>query len=124
MKKIKVTNNSKRTKSRLGVNLKGGESTDVTVNSRDYLVLKASKSLDVEVLEGDKKVESENEQTTKTESDEQDEENGYDFSDMNVDDTITFVKDNEVNADDAIEAEKAGKNRKSVIEQLEAMKEE
>lgn len=52
------------------------------------------------------------------------EESGYDPADHNVDDVVSYCEDDDVSAEQVeaiIEMERAGKNRKSLIEKLEDM---
>lgn len=114
MANVRVTNTSGRTKSRLGITLKPGKSKEVEVNSRDYFVLKAAKSFKVEKLD-----ETNEKKTKELEIDAPLRE----LQDKNIEDFLAQVKEYDMDIDTAIETEQKGKNRSSLIEQLEELKE-
>lgn len=117
VKRIRVTNKGERIRSRLGVSFYPNQPVEITVTDRTFIVIKAVKDFEVEILDEGKDI-PQNE--VKREVPEN--FDGLDLAGMTAKEVIKTVKTGIISIDEAIEREKAGRNRKSLIEQLEGMK--
>lgn len=152
MNLVKVTNIGKKPRSRIGVTFKPDEPVEMEVSSRDYLVLNSVKSLHVEKLEGktEKNKEDPEQDTENTDDEESEEYEGSgevekiedsdieheeesdeltedqikEMQDQNIENFMKYVEEGAVPIEKAIEIEEDGKNRKTLIDELESMKEE
>lgn len=106
MKEVKVTNTGRRVRERLGVRFDPKKTVELMVNNRQLLTLRAVKDFDVEVVE-DSPVQEE-----------------LNFSDLNMDEVLNAVKEGKLTVDEAIAKEVAGKNRSTLLDKLEELKEQ
>lgn len=116
MRKIKITNVGTRERSRVGVKLKPGQSTEKTVSSRDFLILRSIRSFKIEELEAEQEKQEEQHQEPEKEAPADDLEQ---LQGLNRDDFMAKVKELELDPQEALEIEQEGQGRKSIIEALE-----
>lgn len=126
-RKVVVTNVGRRVRERLGSRFLPNESQELEVNSRQYLTLKAVKDFVVEIVENDKNTneeikQSENDDNNNVENDEN--EGELDYYDLNIEEVLKAVNEGIFDVDKAIALELAGKNRVTLIEKLEEIKQE
>lgn len=106
MKEVKVTNTGRRVRERLGVRFDPKKTVELMVNNRQLLTLRAVKDFDVEVVE-DSPVQEE-----------------LNYSNLNMDEVLNAVKEGKLTVDEAIAKEVAGKNRSTLLDKLEELKEQ
>lgn len=109
MIRVRVKNTGRRTRHRLGVEFPPGEEKTVEVSTREYITIKAVKDFKI----------------MRTENLSSKPENGEEntFQDLTIEEAINYVEDEEISVEEAIQLEKEGKNRSTLIEKLEGMKE-
>lgn len=113
MAKVNVTNTGNRTRIRLGTRLAPGESKTFDVNARGRIALNAVRDFTVEPIEEEKQpAGDQNDQDVLKEK----------LAAVNIDGALTMVKGGELSVDEAIALETVGKNRATLIEQLEHLK--
>lgn len=112
--KVRVTNTGKRVRERLGSRFLPNTEQEIEVNSRQYITLKAVKDFKVEIIEDEKK-----EETQDTVSDEE-----VDYYDLNIEEVLKAVEEGVFDVDEAIAREVAGKNRVTLLEKLEEIKQD
>jgi antitoxin component of MazEF toxin-antitoxin module len=144
MKKLKVTNTGKRMRDRLGLRFLPNQEQEVEVNNRQYLTLKAVKDFEVEILDdtnnntddnsgNDTDINNENDINDNDSNDEtnndddlndteSDSDEELDYYDLNIDEVLKAVREGKIDVDEAIAREVAGKNRVTLLDQLEDMK--
>lgn len=132
--RVLVTNNGKRIRDRLGSRFLPSETKEMEVNSRQYLTLKAVKDFTVEIIEEDKKKDDNNNIKSNvdinnqvvTKDDEDNEKNTFDdeldYYDLNVEEVLRAVEEGVFDVDEAIAYEVAGKNRVTLLDKLEELK--
>lgn len=116
MADVRVTNESRRTRDRVGVQFHPGDTHDLTVSKRERIALRAVRGFRVEDLDGsveDNHPEPEPERATEENSDDD-----YDPSDHTVTQVLGDVEAGEVSAENALELELEGKARNTLIDQL------
>lgn len=142
MKKLTVINKGKQVRHRLGVGFLPNKETEITVSSREYLTIKAVRDFDivkeVDLTEKKKKKKKEkdsnsnmdnnndndnNNQEGNQEGNENSEENNLDLQSMNMEQVIQVVEEGAISIDEAIALEIQGKNRATLLDKLEGMKE-
>lgn len=132
-RKVRVINRGKRIRDRLGSRFLPNETKEMEVNRRQYLTLKAVKDFTVEIIKEDKKkdddiniksnVDINNQVVTK---DEDNEKNSFDdeldYYDLNIEEVLRAVEEGVFDVDEAIAYEVAGKNRVTLLDKLEELK--
>lgn len=118
---VKVFNHGERTRHRLGVRFSPKQEVKLTVGSRQLLTLKAVRDFEITILEDAEVLEE-----TKTSS--QDAQEGsklkdIDLSELNISEVLKIVQEGKLTPDEAIAIELTGKNRTTLIDKLENMKE-
>lgn len=141
MKKLKVLNTGKKTRSRLGYNFEPKKEKEIEVSNREYMTVKAVRDFEVEILDNTEKESdgTEGSETLNVENDdidhtvpeeeieedtESDSEESINLSDLTVDEAIKAVENGKIGADEAIAQEIQGKNRSTLLDELEGMKTE
>lgn len=131
--KVLVTNNGKRIRDRLGSRFLPNETKEMEVNRRQYLTLKAVKDFTVEIIKEDKKKDDDNNIKSNVDinnqvvtKDEDNEKNTFDdeldYYDLNVEEVLRAVEEGVFDVDEAIAYEVAGKNRVTLLDKLEELK--
>lgn len=126
MKKITVKNIGKRTRDRLGLRVQPGETKELEVSNREYLTIKAVKDFRVEVLpikqENNTETDEDDTKTDKNTTDkaETSESQGdINYANLNIEEVIEAINGGNLDVTEAIALEVAGKNRPTLLEQLE-----
>lgn len=134
-----VTNTGKRVRDRLGSRFLPNESQTLYVNSRQYLTLKAVKDFEVSIAKdehakldedtAEQLITSEHKESDKKEDEAEQERSSQDIQELqeklnesNVDQVIEMVANNELTVDEAIAYETVGKNRTTLLDKLEELK--
>ncbi|MEB3752490.1 hypothetical protein MKY25_01655 [Geobacillus sp. FSL W8-0032] len=119
MKTLRVTNKGKKARYRLGVEFPPNQTVEITVSNREYLTVKAVRDFEVEIVsEGDKSETKRRHESAKPT------EPALDVQSMTIDEVLEAVKEGKLSVDEALSQEKAGKKRSTLIDKLEALKEE
>jgi len=105
MKEVKVTNTGRRTRDRLGVQFNPKETVELMVNNRQLLTLRAVKDFKVEVVEPPV-------------------QEDINYSDLNVNEILKAVEEGKLTVEEAIAEEISGKNRSTLLDKLEELKDE
>ncbi|KQB92110.1 hypothetical protein [Geobacillus sp. PA-3] len=116
MKTLRVVNKGKKTRYRLGVEFPPNQTVEITVSNREYLTVKAVRDFEVEIVSEDETKQSSDIAETDAPS--------LGVQDMTIDEVLQAVKEGKLSVDEALSQEKAGKNRSTLIDKLEALKEE
>ncbi|UOQ43357.1 hypothetical protein MUN89_15710 [Halobacillus salinarum] len=124
MKDIKVINKGKKTRFRLGVGFSPKEPVELTVSNREYLTVKAVKDFQVEVINPDSDKGSDISSTKTSDNPQNHTEEDFNLSDLTVDEVIKAVQEGKLDIDQAIADEMEGKNRSTLLDELEGMKAE
>ena len=103
---VKVTNTGRQTRERLGKPVKPKETVEFEVNQRQLLTLKAVR---------DFVVEEEEEELVEPE---------LNYSNLNMEEVLQAVKDGKLTVEEAIAKEISGKNRSTLLDKLEELKEQ
>lgn len=141
MKTLEVINQGKQVRSRLGRRFEPGKPVQVEVSNREAIVLTAVKDLKTQVIEEETK--EEREQGSKEEGEEDPEGEGNPSSPdasetekepiqdqveamqaLNIEDFKQAITDKGMSVESAIEIEQNGKARTTLLEDLEAQKEQ
>ncbi|WP_373896378.1 hypothetical protein [Virgibacillus sp. CBA3643] len=109
---VKVYNKGKKSRERLGIRFEPKAEREIEVSSKEYITVKAVKDFNVEIIEEEE------------EKEESGEDGKEELQELNIDEFINHVKDNDIDIDEAIAIEVAGKNRSTLLDQLEDMKKE
>lgn len=131
--RVLVTNNGKRIRDRLGSRFLPNETKEMEVNRRQYLTLKAVKDFTVEIIKEDKNkdddiniksnVDINNQVVTKDEDNEKNTfDDELDYYDLNIEEVLRAVEEGVFDVDEAIAYEVAGKNRVTLLDKLEELK--
>lgn len=114
--KLKVVNTGNKVRDRLGIRFVPKQEQEIEVSNREYLTVKAVKDLTVTIVEKEGIIPDNN--------DNNDDKNDVKetLGSANVEDFISIVVDNDIDIDEAIALEVSGKNRPSLLEKLEALK--
>ncbi|MED3733900.1 hypothetical protein [Geobacillus stearothermophilus] len=119
MKTLRVVNKGRKTRFRLGIEFPPNKVVEVTVGNREYLTVKAVRDFEVEIVEKDDKSGArDRHESAKTAG------NSLDVQSMTIDEVLEAVKEGKISVDDALSQEKSGKKRSTLIDKLEALKEE
>jgi hypothetical protein len=116
MKTLRVVNRGKKARYRLGVEFPPNQTVEITVSNREYLTVKAVRDFEVEIVSEDETKQSHGIAETDAPS--------LDISGLTIDDVLEAVKEGKLSVDEALSQEKTGKNRSTLIDKLEALKEE
>lgn len=119
---VKVINKGKRVRDRVGVRFVPNKEYTVTVSKNQFVSLRAVKDFYVEEVTEETVPEEEVEEEPAELEDE--EELIENLKSMNVEDFLQKVKESNIDIDTAIAIETTGKNRVTLIEQLEELKEQ
>lgn len=128
-----MINRGKRIRDRLGSRFLPNQPQELEVNSRQYLTLKAVKDFTVEIINEDKKKDDDNNIKSNVDinnqvvtKDEDNEKNTFDdeldYYDLNVEEVLRAVEEGIFDVDEAIAYEVAGKNRVTLLNKLEELK--
>lgn len=117
--KVRVTNNGKRVRERLGTRFLPNKEEFLEVNNRQYLTLKAVKDFTVEIIQ-DEEITKEEDTENEAEFNPQDVE--VDYYDLTIDGVLEAVENGAFTVEEAIALEVSGKNRVTLLEKLEELK--
>lgn len=115
--KLKVFNKGTRTRYRLGVGFPPKKEVEIEVSKRDYLTIKAVRDFEVMILEDSK------EQNAQISPGNGPISGDIDLSELNISEVVKLVEEGKMKPEEAIAKEVAGKNRQTLIEKLEKLKE-
>ena len=139
MRTIKVINKGKRIRERLGSRFLPNQEHTLEVNSREYLTLKAVKDFEIQIMDSNNSNNASNSDSTSNKTN-----NGHDdsntnsdrnnsddaveselnYHDLNVEQVLEAIENGSFSADEAIAKEVAGKNRVTLLNKLEEIKQE
>ena len=132
--RIRVINKGRRVRERLGSRFLPNQEQELFVNSRQYLTLKAVKDFEVELLDNNhSNIDSDSDNDTDNHDDGVDSEDNakdivfdeeLDYYDLNIEEVLKAVTEGIFDVDEAIALEVAGKNRVTLLEKLEELKQE
>lgn len=132
--KVEVFNKGKRVRERLGSRIAPKERKIFEVNANQYMTLKAVKDFEVRILDhnsdiandvdndNDSEIDNKHESVSVSDSD-NDAVSELDFNSMTIDEVLEAVENGQIDVDKAIALEITGKNRKTLLNKLEELKE-
>lgn len=132
--KVEVFNKGKRVRERLGSRIAPKERKIFEVNANQYMTLKAVKDFEVRILDhnsdiandvdndNDSEIDNKHESVSVSNSD-NDAVSELDFNSMTIDEVLEAVENGQIDVDKAIALEITGKNRKTLLNKLEELKE-
>lgn len=132
--KVEVFNKGKRVRERLGSRIAPRERKIFEVNANQYMTLKAVKDFEVRILDhnsdiandvdndNDSEIDNKHESVSVSDSDD-DAVSELDFNSMTIDEVLEAVENGQIDVDKAIALEITGKNRKTLLNKLEELKE-
>lgn len=121
--RIRVINKGRRVRERLGSRFLPNQEQELFVNSRQYLTLKAVKDFEVEVIDSDSN-DANHDDDIDSENDAKDSvfDEELDYYDLNIENVLKAVEEGVFGVDEAIAYEVAGKNRVTLLDKLEELK--
>lgn len=132
--KVRVTNIGNRIRDRLGSRFYPNQTKEVEINKRHLVILRAVKDFTVEVISEENEntatenniksnVKINNDIVTKEENEEQIDENEvFDYDSLTIDQVLEAIESGQITVEEAIAFEVAGKNRSTLLNKLEVMK--
>lgn len=117
MRRLRVVNRGKKTRHRVGVGFPPNKEVEVTVSNREYLTVKAVRDFEVTILDDEKKKDAPETSGNEVNSAE------FNLSELNVSEVLKIVQEGKLKPEEAIALELTAKNRTTLIEKLENMKE-
>lgn len=137
MRTIKVINKGKRIRERLGSRFLPNQEHTLEVNSREYLTLKAVKDFEIQIMDSNNSNNASNSDSNPNKANDNvsdydtDRNNSNDaveselnYHDLNVEQVLEAIENGSFSADEAIAKEVAGKNRVTLLNKLEEIKQE
>jgi hypothetical protein len=129
---VKVVNKGRRIRDRLGSRFLPNEEQILEVNPNQYIALKAVRDFEVEILDNNSDIDSnnandidiavENNLGDSEINNDHNSNDDLDYYDLTVDEVLKAVEEGKFSVEEVIGLEVAGKNRRTLLDKLEDMK--